>query len=146
MEDFWTWFTILIGGGSVVIAIGATLVGLLCTIVPFALIGWYIYTQAKKRDAVRLSAQSWRSTTGRVLLSRVEVHGGETTSVVPVVQYAYDVNGRTYQSSQIRAGDSVMRITGSQDAYATVDRYPTGAIVPIYYNPDNPQESALERQ
>ena len=146
MDDFWTWFSILIGGGSVLIAIGATVVAGLCTIVPFALIGWYIYAQYKKRNAVIQAAQAWRTTTGRVVLSRVEVHGGETTSVVPVVQYAYDVNGRTYQSSQIRAGDSIMRISTSENAYATVDRYPTGAIVQIYYNPDNPQDSALERQ
>ena len=41
--------------------------------------------------------------------SRVEVSGGENTSVHPMILYAYDVNGRTYQSSQLRPGDSVMR-------------------------------------
>ncbi len=146
MEDFWIWFTILMGGGSVVIAIGATIVAALCTIIPFAAIGWYIYTQYKKRDAIRQSAQGWRTTTGRVVLSRVEVSGGENTSVQPVVHFAYDVNGRPYQGSHIRAGDSVMRISTSENAYATVDRYPVGAIVQVYYNPDNPQDSALERQ
>jgi hypothetical protein len=145
MEDFWTWFTLLIGGGSVLIAIAATLVGTLCTVVPFIAIGWYIYSQYKKRDVVRQSALAWRTTTGRVLKSRVEVTGGETASVHPMVLYAYDVDGRTYQSSQLRAGDSIMRISSSQDAYATVDRYPEGAIVQIFYNPANPQEAALER-
>lgn len=145
MEDFWTWFTVIIGGGSVLIAIGATLLGGLCTIVPFALIGWWIYTLYKKREVIRQSAMNWRATTGRVLKSRVEVSGGETTTVHPMVLYAYEVNGRTYQSSQMRPGDSVMRMSSSQDAYATVDRYPEGAIVQIYYNPDNPQEAALER-
>lgn len=145
MEDFWTWFTVIVGGGSVLLAIGATVVAGLCTVIPFAAIGWWIYTQYKKRDAVRLSAQAWRTTTGRVLKSRVEVSGGETTSVHPMVLYAYEVNGRTYQSSQLRPGDSIMRVSSSQNAYATVDRYPEGAIVQIYYNPDNPQEAALER-
>ncbi len=144
MDDFWTWFSILVGGGSVVLAIGAAILAVLCTVVPFALIGWYIYAQFKKRNAVVQAAQAWRTTTGRVLKSRVEVSGGENTSVHPFVSYAYDVNGRTYQSSQIRPGDSVMRVT--KDAYATIDRYPEGAIVQVYYNPDNPQEAALERQ
>jgi hypothetical protein len=146
MEEFWTWFTLIVGGGSVIIAIGATMVGLLCTIVPFALIGWYIWDRSKKRDAVRASALTWQTTTGRVMKSRVEVSsGGESTSVSARVHYAYDVNGRAYQSDQIRAGDKIMTISSSGDAYATIDRYPEGAIVTVYYNPQNPQESALER-
>jgi hypothetical protein len=38
-----------------------------------------------------------------------------------------------------------MRITSSGDAYKTIDRYPVGAIVTVYYNPANPAEAALER-
>jgi hypothetical protein len=145
MEEFWTWFAVLIGGGSVFIAILATVLGGLCTLVPFVAIGWYIWDRSKKRDAVREAALAWRTTTGRVLKSRVEVSGGETTSVTARVEYAYDVNGQAYQSDQIRAGDKVMRITSSGDAYKTTDRYPVGAIVTVYYNPANPQEAALER-
>jgi hypothetical protein len=146
MEEFWTWFGVLVGGGSVLFVIVATLLGGLCTLVPFVAIGWYIWDRAKKRDAVRASALAWRTTTGRVLKSRVEVSGGgESTSVAARVEYAYDVNGRAYQSDQIRAGDNVMRITSSDDAYKTIDRYPVGAIVTVYYNPANPQEAALER-
>ncbi len=146
MEDLWLWLTLLLGGGGVIVAIGATILGLLCTIVPFALIGWFIWDRAKKRDAVRASALTWQTTTGRVIKSRVEVSsGGESTSVTPRVVYAYDVNGRAYQSDQIRAGDKIMSVTSSANAYATIDRYPEGAIVTVYYNPHNPQESALER-
>jgi len=145
MEEFWIWFTVVVGGGSVVIAILATVVGLLCTIIPFVLVGWWLWNTAKKRDAVRKSALSWQTTTGRVLKSRVEVSGGETTSVTARVHYAYDVNGRAYQSDQIQAGDKIMAIGSSANAYATIDRYPEGAIVTVYYNPANPQESALER-
>jgi hypothetical protein len=145
MEEFWTWFGVLVGGGSVLIVILATVLGGLCTLVPFVAIGWYIWDRSKKRDAVRAAALEWKTTTGRVLKSRVEVSGGETASVTARVEYAYDVNGRAYQSDQIRAGDTVMRITSSGDAYKTIDRYPVGAIVTVYYNPANPAEAALER-
>ena len=145
MDEFWLWFSLIMGGGGVVVAIISTIVALLCTIVPFALIGWYIYKQSKKRQAIVASAQQWRTTTGQITQSRVEVHGGENTSVVPAITYAYEVHGRTYQSSQIKAGDSVWRVTSGNTAYTTVDKYPIGAIVQIYYNPDNPQEAALER-
>lgn len=144
MDEFWTWFTIIMGGGSVLIAIGSAVVALICTIVPLGLIGWFIYAQFKKRSAAIASAQTWRTVTGRVIQSRVEVHGGDTTTVEPAITYAYDVNGQTYQSSQFRAGDSVMRVT-SGNAYQTVDKYPVGAIVQVFYNPNNPSEAALER-
>jgi len=149
MEDFWLWFSLLLGGGgviAVIVAIVTTIVALLCTILPFALIGWFIWDRAKKRDAVRQSALTWKTTTGRVLKSRVEVSsGGSSTSVTPRVHYAYDVNGQAYQSDQIQAGDKIMAIGTSQNAYAMIDRYPEGAIVTVYYNPANPQEAALER-
>jgi hypothetical protein len=145
MEDLWIWLTVILGGGSVVIAVLATIAGLLCTIIPFVLIGWWLWNTTKKRDAVRQAALNWQTTTGRVIKSRVEVSGGETTTVSARVHYAYDVGGRTYQSDQIRAGDKIMAVNSSGDAYSTVDRYPEGAIVTIYYNPLNPQESALER-
>jgi hypothetical protein len=146
MEDLWIWLTVLLGGGGVIVAVVATVLAGLCTLVPFVAIGWFIWDRAKKRDAIRQSALGWQATTGRVIKSRVEVSsGGQSTSVSPRVYYAFDLNGRTYQGSQIQAGDSVMRTGGSQNAYQTVDRYPEGAIVTIYYNPQNPEESALER-
>jgi hypothetical protein len=145
MEEFWTWFSILVGGGSVLVAILATVLGGLCTLLPFVAIGWYIWSRAKQRDAVRTAALAWQTTTGRVLKSRVEVSGGDNASVSPRVVYAYDVNGRAYQSDQIRAGDKIMTISSSGDAYQTIDRYPAGSIVTVYYNPANPQEAALER-
>jgi hypothetical protein len=145
MEDFWLWFTLLIGGGGAIFAVITAICAIAATIIPFALIGWWIWNRVKQRDAVRQSALSWAATTGRVIKSRVEVSGGETTTVSARVVYAYDVSGRAYQSDQLRAGDSIMRTTSGQEAYALVDRYPEGAIVTVYYNPANPQEAALER-
>jgi hypothetical protein len=56
------------------------------------------------------------------------------------------VNGHRYRSDRLRASDgfySVGMLPGS--AQAVVNRYPAGAPVTVYYNPDNPQESLLER-
>ncbi len=91
------------------------------------------------------ASQGWVSTRGRVIKSRVEVSGGEMTSVSPRVIYEYMVGAIEYQGDQIRAGEKFWAARTSRDAYDTIDRYPEGMAVTVYYNPANPTESALER-
>jgi hypothetical protein len=82
---------------------------------------------------------------GKVVLSRVEVSGGEHTTVSPHVEYDYEVGGVRYRGDRIRAGDRYASRSGSKLAYAAIDRYPVGSDVTVYYNPGNPSESAVER-
>ena len=92
------------------------------------------------------AAQTWSSTMGTVLSSSVQTRPtGRSHSTFPVVVYQYEVNGKTYQSQTIKAGDQFMNIRVIGEAQATVARYPIGASVMVYYNPENPAESALER-
>lgn len=138
-------FPWLIGGGTFLI----TIVAILCSTLPFLLIfgglGYFLYKQNQKAKAVQQASLAWRQTTGTVIRSRVEVSGGETTSVSPRIIYQYEVNGQTYQNDQLKAGDRFWRVTSSQSAYETVDRYHVGLQVTVFYNPNNPAESALER-
>ncbi|MCI0394413.1 MAG: DUF3592 domain-containing protein [Chloroflexi bacterium] len=138
-----------ITGGGVIITIISVAVGTLCTLVsvlgPIAAIFWFIRHQGQKASTIRQASQSWLSTTGVIVKSRVEVSGGDHASVSPHVVYEYSVGGQTYQGKQIRAGDSYFNITNSRQAYDTVDRYPAGNQVIVYYNPANPAEAALER-
>ena len=145
MTDFWTWFTVLVGGGSLLAVAAAGLVTILCTLVPLGVIGYWIFTRAKQRDAmVQIARAAWQTTTGRVLIAEVQRHGSTRhRSIRPVIVYAYDVNGQSYRSDQIRAGDKFLRVAGMQEAHAKVTRYPVGAIVTVHYNPANPQEAAL---
>jgi hypothetical protein len=139
----------LLFGSGVVIAIisvvAITIVSLLCTVLPFVAIFWYIAKRSKQAKTMREASQAWQIAAGKVIKSRVEVSGGDHTSVTPRVIYEYEVYGQRYQGDQIRAGDQFMRVSSSRSAYDTVDRYPEGAAVTVYYNPNNPQESALER-
>ena len=59
--------------------------------------------------------------------------------------YQYEVNGQSYQGQRIKASDKFMSIRISGEAQATVARYPAGSRVTVYYDPNNPSESALER-
>jgi hypothetical protein len=130
---------------TMVMVVLSVCVSLICTVVPIGLVVWFILKRSKQRQALQQASRGWLSTSGRVITSRVQVSGGRYTSVSPYVLYEYEANGRLYQGAQIRAGDKFMRSGSSQDAYATVDRYPVGATVTVYYDPANPLESALER-
>jgi hypothetical protein len=60
-------------------------------------------------------------------------------------KFQYNVYGNEYSNSQIKAGDIHMSTYGSRGAYDIVDKYPVGSEVTVYYDPENPQLSALER-
>jgi hypothetical protein len=135
----------LIGGGTVIFSVFITVITIFCTTAPFVAVGWFLYRQWKRTKAVETQSQSWPSTAGLVVKSRVEVSGGDTASVSPKVVYEYVVGGQTYQNDNIRPGDDFMTLGMKGTAYDVVDRYPVGSAVIVYYNPANPAKSTLER-
>jgi hypothetical protein len=63
-----------------------------------------------------------------------------------MVVYEYEVEGVKYFSNRLRVEDTSGPTTGgSLYAKQLFKRYPKGAAVTVYYNPQNPKESALER-
>jgi hypothetical protein len=88
-------------------------------------------------------ARNWSSVTGRVVSSRVEEHSdneGGTTSY-PAVVYEYSVGGVTRQNNKIAPGLQ----WGGTGAGRVVARYPAGSAVSVFYDPQNPSDSMLER-
>jgi hypothetical protein len=109
-------------------------------------IGFMLYRRNQQSMAYRQSTQTWLNTTGTILMSSVQSsHSGNSHSTYPVVVYSYAVNGQSYQSQRIRAGDQFLTVRMAGQAQATVARYPIGKSVTIYYDPANPAESVLER-
>jgi hypothetical protein len=141
-------FPWLVGAGTLV-TILFVIVSIICSLVPVvAIVGgvfWFIRRRSKQASQMNQAAQNWPSTHGTVLKSRTQVSGGEYTTVSAYVEYQYEINGTLYASTRIRAGDAIMTKNTTQEVYDTVDRYPVGAEVVVYYNPANPAESALER-
>ena len=90
------------------------------------------------------TVSKWPSTMGTVNASYLErrssSEGGSTN--YPVVQYSYQIGGQTYQGSKLAPGPEV----GGTGAGKVVDRYPVGAQVMVFYNPENPSDAVLERQ
>lgn len=143
MDDL---FALLFGGGMV-LSLLITVVSVVCSVaVPVGIVVavfYFLRKGAKKSEAVNQAARTWPSTSGKVIKSRVEVSGGDHTSVSPHVEYEYEVAGYKYQASQLKAGWGSTHSNYGR-AYDVVDHYPEGAEVRVYYNPLNPAEAALE--
>ena len=77
------------------------------------------------------------------LLQRLSRRRGSKGSSVayPVVQYSYQVMGQMLQGRGVIPGPE----TGGSWAHKVVERYPAGAQVMVYYDPNNPSDAVLER-
>lgn len=94
----------------------------------------------RRRMAV---VSQWPTTMGTVMMSTVDRRStSEGYTDYPVVQYSYQVGGQSYQSYKLAPGPEI----GGTGARKVVARYPAGAQVMVFYNPQNASDSVLERK
>jgi hypothetical protein len=92
-------------------------------------------------------ANAWPITPGEVVSSSIEqrrsTQNGKTrTTYLPVVEFAYTVEGNRLHSRQVKLG---LEVSGSESlAQGIVDRYPAGSPVEVHYDPQDPSNAALE--
>ena len=137
--------TICIGGGIFLVAMFIIAATVLPMLGIFGGIGWFLNKKSKEAKALREAAKNWASTTGKIIKSRVEITGGDHATVSPHIVFQYNVYGKEYNNSQIKAGDIHMSSYGSSKVYDIVDKYPVGAEVTVFYDSEHPEQSALER-
>jgi hypothetical protein len=99
----------------------------------------FIYLPYRKSRMSR----GWPQTTGRVETSEIEMRSSSEggSSPYPHVIYSYSVNGQPLQNDGIQPGGNV----GGMVAYKIIKKYPAGAQVTVFYNPQNPSDALLER-
>jgi hypothetical protein len=97
-----------------------------------------IFFMRRRMAAVR----QWPSTMGAVNASYLERRSSSESGYTnyPVVQYSYQIGGQAYQGAKIASGPEV----GGTGAGKVVARYPVGAQVMVFYNPQNPSDAVLE--
>ena len=89
------------------------------------------------------AVQAWSSAMGTVLASYLERRSSsDGLTNYPVVQYSYQVGGQPYQGAKIAPGMEV----GGTGAGKVVNRYPQGAQVMVFYDPNNPSDAVLEKK
>jgi hypothetical protein len=115
------------------------IVGCIFMLMNAIFLGILVSTQRKMK-----AVQGWSSTLGTVTNSYLERRrsskGGSTS--YPVVHYSYQVNGEGHLGRKIAPGMEV----GGSGAGSVVSRYPIGAQVMVFYDPENPSDAVLERK
>jgi hypothetical protein len=87
-------------------------------------------------------ANSYSSTQGRVLESRVDVHyDSDGNSYTAIIKYAYTVKGREYINDKLRYGT---KSGGKGPSEALAAKHPSGSTLTIYYDPLKPSDSVLQ--
>jgi hypothetical protein len=98
-----------------------------------------IYFMRKKMAEV----SQWPSTMGTVMMSTIDRRSSsDGYTDYPVVQYSYQIGGQMYQSTKLAPGPEI----GGTGAGKVVARYPAGAQVMVFYNPQNPSDAVLEKK
>jgi hypothetical protein len=112
-----------------------------------ALVFIYLALRGSRQAGV---SKNWPATTGKIIASGIEPRrshsgsGGTSTTYVPVVQYQYMIDGRTYMGNRITFGNQV-GYGWTNMAQKQVDQYPPGANVAVFYDPNDPGMAVLER-
>lgn len=114
------------------------------------IIGILLAVHGVKTIAQAFNSRDWLSCEGTITHSEVikkerRVKSGDRwktrISYSPKIQYEYIVDASTHSSSGISLG---ARNSGREYVQQTVDYYPVGKIVEVYFNQENPSESTLE--
>jgi len=100
--------------------------------------------QRLRRKAAK--GRKWPSTKGEIIASNVQPYSvddetGDERSCVSI-GYSYAVKGKTYKGDRI--GWSKKTIMPTPAALSLSARYPVGASVPVFHDPDKPGSSLLE--
>lgn len=127
--------------------------------IPYLFIGigiWLLYigieayiTQQANNRKCKLATQ-WPTAQAKILSSKIELGRNKSSETgqtyhtyTPHVEYSYEVDDNAYTGKQITFRRFFF-YNNRDDADAFSNRYPEGAIVPVYYNPAKPGEAILE--
>lgn len=127
----------LLCGGSAILLIGGLGIFLI------------VYGIRSKKKAQ--ASQTWPSVSGRITAAEVKestsTDDDDVTRVnyYPAVHYEYQIGDQAYTGKRISFGGIVATSSRSK-AEKELTRYPAGGDVPVYYNPDKPEEAVLEQK
>ena len=120
------------------------LIPMIFVIIGLVLLFIYFRNLAKVR-----ASQDWPTVQGTVIQSWVRKRsstdddGSVSYSYYPEIHYQYQIVGIEYQGNKIAFGP---KVGGNRPrAEKIIEKYPTGANVTVYYQPDKPGNAVLER-
>ena len=112
----------------------------------FFLIGLGIVLSGVRTYTRSNQISNWLTTAGTIKISEVRRSGGTKIEFHDHIVYEYTVLGTTYTSNTVTVAN-LMGITdkGSPEAQAKVKKFPAGSSVTVYYNPEDPHRSVIQK-
>ncbi len=120
----------------------------------FVIVGAVILFFGVRQIQNAQASETWPSVEGVVTVSELGRQTGsssrtgtgtrrrESTTYSADISYDYAVGGVEYVNGTVRFGQ--VNTSSPSDARAMLKKYPVGAPVTVYYNPENPQIAVLE--
>jgi len=114
-------------------------------------VGVYLIIRYRRDRKKVVQSQNWPSVPGRVVESRIDENrstdseGEVSISYRPYVRYEYQVGGETFASDKLYIGLANYS-SNRQNAQQTVSQYPVGAVVNVFYNPEDPRDVVLQQK
>jgi hypothetical protein len=109
-------------------------------------IGGLVYLSSAQKKA--RESRSWPTVKGRITQCDVVRKGGTTGRGVSNVRYeielaySYTVDGKRFRGDRMQVFGVSHKF--EDDAQEHARQYPVGKAVPVYYNPDDPEDAVLE--
>lgn len=129
--------------------------GLLVVALAMGTLAWsLVYTAKQDKDRT----SDWPTASGLITTFTSEERVNDTQmslvgDVVPTVKevviiYTYQVGNEVYTNDKIHVDERLpndQRLMDPEEADALAEKYPAGASVTVYYDPDDPRRSALQK-
>lgn len=112
-------------------------------------IGLVIFGIVQRKKAK--TAETWPTASGSIVSARLDQntriehdddHTSTSTSYTPIVEYTYEIGGKTYRGNRVFPGASMSYDHGT--AQGIVNRYQPGSVVTVHYDPADPTQAVLE--
>lgn len=110
------------------------IIGVILIIIGFCFLLFYLNNVSRAKQSL-----TWPSVKGKIIENKVYKVTGDPESDTFKLRYSYKVQGVVYISKRIT------NYSSENTNMKLPAKYPLSAIVDVYYEPDNPSESVLER-
>ena len=104
------------------------------------LVSWFLFVQPLLQWS---AANSWPTTDGTITSARIESHrGDDSTTYSAEFTYQYEVGGNKFEGDRY----NFFNVSGSRkSAKKRLNAHPVGSKTDVYYDPDNPSNSVMNR-
>ncbi len=117
------------------------IIGLIAGVISLA--GGIFFVFVRRRECESAAAsKAWPSAPGRIVSATVRKIGGIRPGYVPVVEYTFEAKGQEIAGKRIS-----YRVLASRDEAEMTRiaaKYPAGARVKVFYDPENTGDNVLE--